>query len=300
MSTSVLNNTQKDPRTRYPRPPFPGVTQNLPGTTEAMLPAPDHGEDSYRGSQRLAGMVALITGGDSGIGRAVALAYAREGADIAFTYYQDSELGDAEATEQLVREAGRDVLSFKLDQANAEECENAVEKAVDKFGKLDILVNNAAYQDTYSSLTQIPNEDIRRVFQVNIEAFFYLSKRALEHIGPGGSIINTTSIQAFSPSLPLSPYAATKAAIANFTKSLAAEAIEKGIRVNGVAPGPVWTPLIPASMPEQSVSNFGAKSLFGRPAQPAELAPVYVFLASPEASFVTAEIYGVTGGEKQL
>lgn len=298
---SVLpSNHLQDPRTKFACPPFPHETQELPGTSADMHPSPDYGENSYIGSGKLKGMVALITGGDSGIGRAVALAYAREGADVVFTYLGDMEREDAKATEELVRDAGQSVISIQMDQASAQACVDAVERTVSEFGRLDILVNNAAFQQTYASLNDIPEEDIHRFFEVNIEGFYHFSKAALKHIPPGGSIINTSSIQAFDPSSVLSPYAATKAAIANFTKSLAKEAIDKGIRVNAVAPGPVWTPLIPASMPEDAVSQFGKKSLFGRPAQPVELAPVYVFLASSDASFISGEVYGVTGGEKQL
>jgi NAD(P)-dependent dehydrogenase (short-subunit alcohol dehydrogenase family) len=215
MTNTASANKSFDPRNRYPRPEFDSQPQKLPGEENKMQPTPDHGENSYQGHDRLAGKVALITGGDSGIGMAVALAYAREGADIVFTYLSEQE--DAFETERLVREAGR----------------------------LDILVNNAAFQQTYESIQDIPDDEISYAFQTNIEAFFHFSRAALNHLPPGGSIINTTSIQAFDPSSNLAPYAATKAAIANFTISLASEAINQGVRVNGVAPGPVWTPLIP-------------------------------------------------------
>lgn len=289
-----------DPRTKYARPPLGDNEQSLPGTEGAMAPAPDHGETTYKGSGKLKGLVAIITGGDSGIGRAVALSYAREGADVVFTYFSEMETEDAQETRRLVEEAGQKVLSYKIDQSKCEDCERVVAETVQHFGRLDILVNNAAFQETYASIKDIPNEDIDRFFKTNIEGFYYFSRAALNHLPPGGSIINTSSIQAYKPSPTLSPYAATKAAIANFTVSLAKEAIKQGVRVNAVAPGPVWTPLIPASMDSEKVGNFGANSLFERPAQPAELAPVYVFLASDDASFVSGEIYGVTGGEKQL
>lgn len=296
MTAPVIN----DPRTKYAQPPFSEQEQSIPGKDTAMAPSADHGETTYKGTGKLKGLVAIITGGDSGIGRAVALAYAREGADVVFTYYSDMESQDAQETRRLVEEAGQKVLSYKIDQAQCEDCERVIEETFKHFGRLDILVNNAAFQQTYESITDIPNEDIDRFFKTNIEAFYFFSRAALRYLTPGGSIINTSSIQAYKPSPTLSPYAATKAAIANFTVSLAKEAIKKGVRVNAVAPGPVWTPLIPASMSSSHVQNFGANSLFERPAQPAELAPVYVFLASDDASFVSGEIYGVTGGEKQV
>ncbi|AFI85776.1 SDR family oxidoreductase [Methylophaga nitratireducenticrescens] len=297
--TQSSANSFTDPRNRYPRPEFDIQPQKLPGQESKMTPTPDHGESSYQGHDRLAGKVALITGGDSGIGMAVALAYAREGANIVFTYLSEAE--DAHETERLVREAGREVISIKMEQSNNRAaCDRAVEVCIEEFGRLDILVNNAAFQQTYESLQDIPDDEISYAFQTNIEAFFHFSRAALKHIPPGGSIINTTSNQAFEPSSNLAPYAATKAAIANFTLSLASEAINQGVRANGVAPGPVWTPLIPTTMPDKKVKNFGANTLFGRPAQPAELAPVYVFLASAEASYVTGEIYGVTGGRIQM
>jgi hypothetical protein len=293
-----MTEQSSDPRYRYPRPEFEKQRQAIPGEVHEMRPPPDHGEDSYIGHNRLAGKVALITGGDSGIGRAVALAYAREGAHVAFTYLNEDS--DAQDTEQLILDAGRKALSLKLDQSSRSACDKAVNECVDRLGALDILVNNAAFQKSYNQLEDIPDEELRYAFSTNIEAFFYFSRAALRHIPAGGSIINTTSIQAFAPSIHLAPYAATKAAIANFTLSLAAEGIKRGVRVNGVAPGPVWTPLIPATLPENKVLQFGANTLLGRPAQPAELAPTYVFLASPEASYVAGEIYGVTGGRLQV
>lgn len=288
----------QDPRTRYQKPEFEQQQQSIPGKESKMSPQADHGESGYQGRGRLQGLTALITGADSGIGRAVALAFAREGADIAFTYLSEDE--DAKVTEKLVRDAGRDVVSFRMNQASRQACDEVVDATVKKFGNLDILVNNAAFQQTYDSIEKIPDDDIEYTFKTNIQAFFYYCRGALRHMRPGGSIINTTSIQAFSPSPNLAPYAATKAAIGNFTLSFAQEAIERGIRVNGVAPGPVWTPLIPSTMDKEKVEKFGANTLFGRPAQPAELAPVYVFLASADASYITGEIYGVTGGRKQL
>ena len=289
----------RDPRTKYPRPSFPKQQeQKHPGSEQEMNPKADHGEESYKGHDRLKGLVALITGADSGIGRAIAIAYAREGAHIVFTYLEEDE--DAKETERLVSEAGQRVKSYRMDQSDRKACDHILDETVSHFGRLDILVNNAAFQKTYESIEDIPDDEIEYAFKTNIESFFYFSRGALSRLPAGGSIINTTSIQAFGPSPNLAPYSATKAAIANFTLSLAKDAIQKGIRVNAVAPGPVWTPMIPATMPMGKVEEFGDNTLFGRPAQPAELAPVYVFLASDEASYVTGEIYGVTGGRKQL
>ncbi len=294
-----LSSRLKDPRSLYAQPKFEEQDQSRPGHENKMNPEPDHGESTYQGSGKLAGLVALITGGDSGIGRAVALAYAREGADIFFTYLSEDD--DAAITEKLVRKAGQQVVSMKMDQANNPKgCQEAVHSCLEKLKRIDILVNNAAFQKTYESLQDIPDDEIDYAFSTNIAAFFHFSREALKHLPAGGSIINTSSIQAFNPKPPLAPYAATKAAIANFTVSLAMEAIKQGVRVNAVAPGPVWTPLIPSTMPTEKVESFGANTLLERPAQPAELAPLYVFLASQAASYITGEIYGVTGGQKQL
>lgn len=287
-----------DPRTKYPKPSFPKQQQDVPGKETEMSPAPDHGEKTYRGHNRLDGLVALITGGDSGIGRAVALAYAREGADVVFTYLKED--ADAKETERAVTDAGRRVKSYRVDQSHRRICDEIVEETMRDFGRLDILVNNAAFQETYDSLDDLPDEELEFAYRTNIESFFFFARVALHHLPPGGSIINTTSIQAFKPSPTLAPYASTKAAIANFTLSLAKMAAGQGVRVNAVAPGPVWTPIIPSSLPADSVEEFGGHTLFKRPAQPAELAPLYVFLASEEASYISGEIYGVTGGGKQL
>lgn len=287
-----------DPRHAYEQPSYPRQQQDIPGTEAEMRPKPDHGERTYRGSGQLDGLRALVTGGDSGIGRAVALAYAREGADVCFTYLCEDE--DAAETERLVKEAGREVLAIRMDQRHEQECIDAVDRCVETLGGLDVLVNNAAFQKTYQSLEEIPADEIAYAFETNVQGLFYFSRAALAKLPAGGSIINTTSIQAFKPSAHLAPYSATKAGIANITLSLAEEAINHGVRVNAVAPGPVWTPLIPSTFPEDKVPDFGSGTLLGRPAQPAELAPLYVFLASPMASFITGEIYGVTGGEKQL
>lgn len=259
-----------------------------------MQPEADHGEASYRGTGKLLGLRALVTGADSGIGRAVALAFAREGADVGISYY--SEDADAHVTEQLVTEAGRKALLLRGNLAEPEVCREIVDATTAAFGGIDVLVNNAAFQRSYEKFEDIPDDEFEEAFRVNVFGMFRLCKLVLPGMKPGASIINTASIQSFDPSPSLLPYAATKAAIASFTSSLAGLAIKKGVRVNAVAPGPVWTPLIPATMPRDSVESFGESSVFGRPAQPAEMAPVFVFLASPEASYVTGEVYGATGG----
>lgn len=280
------------------RPPFPHQPQEPPGSESAMLPKADHGEESYKGCNRLEGMRALITGADSGIGRAVAIAFAREGADIAISYL--SEEDDARETERLVTEAGRKAILLPGDLASREVCYKVASDALSGLGGIDILVNNAAIQRTYDTLEEIPDEEFEATFRVNIFAMFWLSKALLPKIPKGGSIINTASIQSFDPSASLIAYASTKAAIASFTRSLANLAIESGVRVNAVAPGPVWTPLIPSTMSKERVKQFGAHTAFKRPAQPAELAPIYVFLASAQASYVTGEVYGATGGQTPI
>jgi NAD(P)-dependent dehydrogenase (short-subunit alcohol dehydrogenase family) len=284
-----------DPRSINPEPPFPEQEQELPGLDAEMQPEADHGQDSYRGCGRLTGKAALITGGDSGIGRAVAIAFAREGADMLISYLPVEET-DARETARWVEEAGRKAVLAPGDISDPEVCRSLVQRAVDELGRLDILVNNAAHQRTFDSLEEIPEDDIEHTFRTNILAMFYLSQAAVPHMKPGASIINTTSIQAYQPSPELLSYATTKGAIVTFTKGLAKMLAERGIRVNAVAPGPVWTPLIPASFDGEKVSEFGESSPMGRPAQPYELAPMYVLLASDEASFMTAGIYDVTGG----
>jgi NAD(P)-dependent dehydrogenase (short-subunit alcohol dehydrogenase family) len=293
--TNPGGRTMTDPREKYPKPPYDQEPQPPPGDTDRMNPAADHGETSYRGSGKLTGRVAMITGGDSGIGRAVALAYAREGADVAVSY--ESEHDDARDTEKLVTAEGRKCLLLPGDIGREAHCKEIVERTVSELGRLDILVNNAAFQRSHQSIAEITAEELDKTFRVNLYAMFFLAKAALDHIGPGGSIINTTSIQSYQPSASLLAYAATKGAITNFTKGLSEEAIEKGIRVNAVAPGPVWTPLIPSTLPPERVKEFGKDTPVGRAAQPAELAPVYVLLASDEASFITGAIYEVTGGK---
>ena len=278
----------------YPKPPFQTPGQPVPGQTEAMNPRPDHGEDSYKGSGRLAGKVALITGADSGIGRAVALAYAREGADVVVGYLSETE--DAEETKRLVEAAGRECLLFPGDLADREICRRIVQETVDRFGRIDVLVNNAAHQMTFESIEDIPDEEWERTFAVNISAMFYIAKAAVPHMKPGSAIINTASINSDKPNPTLLAYATTKGAIQNFTAGLAQLLGSKGIRANAVAPGPIWTPLIPSTMPTEKVEKFGADTPMGRPGQPAELAPVYVLLASDEASYVSGATVAVTGG----
>jgi NAD(P)-dependent dehydrogenase (short-subunit alcohol dehydrogenase family) len=263
-----------------------------------MRPRPDHGEESYRGSDRLSGKVALITGGDSGIGRAVAIAFAREGADVLISYLSEDE--DAEDTANWVRRAGRKALTVPGDISNEAHCQSLVRKAVDELGGLDILVNNAAFQRTYASIEDISSEEWDTTFRTNIYAPFYLCKAAMPHLQPGSAIINTASINSKNPSQELLAYAATKGAIANFTAGLAKLVASKGIRVNCVAPGPIWTPLIPSTMPEEKVEKFGSNTPLGRAGQPAELASTYVLLASDQASYITGAMIPVTGGRPML
>ncbi|HUQ61604.1 SDR family oxidoreductase [Lentzea sp.] len=290
--------TRQDPREQYPRPDAQeGQEQSHPGTDRRMGPEPDHGERTYRGSDRLSGTKAVITGGDSGIGRAVAIAFAREGADVLLSYLEE-EQADAERTAELVRDAGRQAVLVPGDLRTEETCREVVGRAEEEFGRIDVLVNNAAYQMSQDEgLLGISSEQFDRVFKTNVYAMFWLCKAAVPLMRPGATIINTSSIQAFTPSPELMDYAATKGAIVNFTKALSADLVEKGIRVNSVAPGPVWTPLIPATMPAEKVDDFGAQTPLGRAAQPAELAPAYVFFASQESSYITGEVLGVTGGQ---
>ena len=268
-----------------------------PGETSDMDDKPDHGEESYVGSGKLEGRRALITGGDSGIGRAVAIAFAREGADVVISYLHEEE-EDAQATLKLVRDAGRKAVAAPGDIRDEEHCRALIEQTVSELGGIDILVNNAAYQMAQDEgISAITTEQFDRVLKTNLYAMFWLSKFALEHMEAGATIINTSSIQAYQPSPQLLDYAVTKAGIVNFTKGLAQMVAERGIRVNTVAPGPIWTPLIPATMPDEKVESFGEQTPLGRAGQPAELAPAYVFLASQESSFITGERIGVTGGQ---
>ena len=280
------------------KPPLPAQQQQVPGTTAEMDPRPDHGEDSYQGHGRLNDKKAVITGGDSGIGRAVAIAYAREGADVLISYLNEHD--DAKDTARLVEEAGRKAVLVPGDIGDPAHCRAIVDQAVEAFGHIDILVNNAAHQMTFEDIADIPDEEWDKTFRTNIHAMFYLAKAAVPHMGSGSTIINTTSVNADMPKPTLLPYATTKGAIQNFTAGLAQMLMPKGIRVNCVAPGPVWTPLIPATMPPEQVKEFGASYPIGRPAQPRELAPPYVMLASDEASYISGATIAVTGGKPVL
>lgn len=290
--------TQQDPTQQYPQPQYPEQTQmdQHPGLESEMQPEPDYGYETYRGLGRLEGKKTVITGGDSGIGRAVALAFAREGADVLISYLSEEE-SDADETARVVEEAGRTVVKVPGDISEESQCQQVIQRAVDEFGQIDVLVNNAAHQMTVNGIADISSELLERTFKTNIYAMFWLVKAALPHMPEGGSIINVGSIQAYQPSPTLLPYSSTKGAITTFTKGLAQEVIQYGLRANTVAPGPVWTPIIPASMPGETVSQFGGTNPVGRPAQPAELAPAFVFLASQESSFVNGETLGVTGGQ---
>ncbi|MFC4979782.1 SDR family oxidoreductase [Streptomyces atroolivaceus] len=284
----------EDPTRSHPQPEFPQQDQEHPGWTGPMDPPPDHGEDSYKGSGLLVDRRTVITGGDSGIGRAVALAFAREGADVLLTHLPE-EKSEAQETCRLVEQAGRRAIPVECDIRDEKQCRALIERAVSEFGRIDVLVNNAAYQMSQpDGIAAISTSQFDRVVRTNLYGMFWLCKTALPHIPAGGSIINTTSVQAYKPSPHLLDYAMTKGAIVTFTQGLAQMLASDGIRVNAVAPGPVWTPLIPATMPD--TKEFGKQSPLGRPAQPAEMAPAYVFLASANASFITGEIMNATGG----
>jgi NAD(P)-dependent dehydrogenase (short-subunit alcohol dehydrogenase family) len=276
----------------------PPQEQDVPGTEQQMGPKPDCGEQSYVGHHRLRDKVAIITGGDSGIGRAVAIAFAREGADIVLSYLDEDE--DAKETAGFVEDAGRACVLVPGNLADPAQCRKVVQTAVDRFGRVDVLVNNAAFQMTHETLEDIPDDEWDYTFATNISAFFHLAKAAVPHMRAGASIIGSSSVNSDMPSPTLAPYAATKAAIANFCASLAQMYGQRGIRVNSVAPGPVWTPLIPATMPADKVEQFGSDVPLGRPAQPVELAPVYVLLASDEGSYISGARIAVTGGRPIL
>jgi NAD(P)-dependent dehydrogenase (short-subunit alcohol dehydrogenase family) len=282
----------------HPKPPFPKQKQPLPGFTAKMDPVPDHGETSYKGAGRLAGKKAIITGADSGIGRAVALAFAREGADVLISYLSEDD--DATQTKRLVEEAGRKAVLVAGDIQRPAHCRKIVEQALSELGGVDILVNNAAHQASFKEITDISDDEWELTFKVNIHAMFYLTKAAVPHMKPGSAIINTASINSDAPNPTLLAYAATKGAIQNFTAGLAQLLAEKGIRANAVAPGPIWTPLIPSTLPEEAVANFGKQVPMKRPGQPAELATAYVMLADPLSSYVSGATIAVTGGKPIL
>ena len=280
----------------YPKPPFADQPQDRkPGLTARMTPRPDHGEASYKGSGRLAGKIALITGADSGIGRAVAIAFAREGADIAIAYLNEDD--DARETARWVEQAGRKALLLPGDVVDRLHCQTLVKSTIETFGRIDVLVNNAAFQKSYDSLEEISDDEWDKTFSTNIGAMFRITKAALPHMPPGSAIVNTASVNADTPSPNMIAYATTKGAIQNFTGGLAQLLADKGIRANCVAPGPIWTPLIPSTMPSEKVQNFGMQVPMKRPGQPAELAPAYVMLASDEASYMSGATIAVTGGK---
>jgi NAD(P)-dependent dehydrogenase (short-subunit alcohol dehydrogenase family) len=276
----------------------PAQQQRPPGSQAEMTPRPDCGEQTYRGSGKLDGKAAVITGGDSGIGRAVAIAFAREGADVLISYLSEDE--DAQDTAELVEAAGRKAVLFPGDVAQPQHCRDIIDRAVAEFGRIDVLVNNAAYQMTRESLEDIPDEEWDHTFATNISAMFHLCKAAVPHMRPGSSIIGSSSVNSDMPTPTLAPYDATKAAVANLCASLAQLLGKKGIRVNSVAPGPIWTPLIPSTMPAEKVESFGANTPLGRPGQPAELAPVYVLLACDDGSYMSGARVAVTGGRPIL
>ncbi len=281
--------------TDYPMPPYPSQKQPMPGSTGQMDPRPDHGESSYRGYGRLKGMRAVITGADSGIGRAVAIAYAREGADILISYLNEHE--DAAEVSKLVEREGQKAVLVAGDLRDADHCRSVIQQAVDELGGIDILVNNAAHQATFKDIGDISDEEWRLTFEVNIHAMFYLTKAAVPHMKPGSAIVNTASINSDMPNPILLAYATTKGAIQNFTGGLAQMLAGKGIRVNAVAPGPIWTPLIPSTMPDEAVTNFGKQVPMKRAGQPAELATAYVMLADPLSSYTSGTTVAVTGGK---
>jgi NAD(P)-dependent dehydrogenase (short-subunit alcohol dehydrogenase family) len=290
-----MGTLSRDPRELGPKPPFPPQKQTPPGTIRTLEPPADHGETSYEGTGKLRDRVAIITGGDSGIGRAVAIAFAKEGANLVISHLPEEEQ-DAADTANFVQKAGSRVLRIAGDIGEKETAERLVSAALREFGRLDIVVNNAGFQMSHEGIEEISREELEHTFRTNVFGTFLLTQAALKKLPPGGVILNTTSIQAYDPSPQLVAYAATKAAILSMTKSIADIAMKKGVRVNAVAPGPVWTPLIVSTMPQEKVKTFGENTAFGRPAQPVELARIFVFLASDDASYVTGEVCGATGG----
>jgi len=299
MSSKVIQEPNAaDPKEQGTQPEAQQQQEKIayPGLSGEMAVQPDCGEQSYKGLGRLEGKVALITGGDSGIGRAVAIAFAREGADVVLSHLPDEEQDGAE-TKKWVIDAGKRAIQIPGDLQDPAYCKSLITRTVEEFGKIDLLINVAAYQMSHEDVQEFSDQEFDRTFKTNVYALFWLCRAALQHMKPGSAIVNTASIQAYDPSPNLLPYAATKAAIVNFTKGLSQLAMKQAVRVNAVAPGPVWTPLIPATMPEEKVKQFGKTTSFGRAAQPVEIAPVFVFLSSNEARFVTGEIYGITGGQ---
>jgi NAD(P)-dependent dehydrogenase (short-subunit alcohol dehydrogenase family) len=293
---TLQHSTPKDPTAQGPKPEYPQEAIAAPGLDSEMTPTADHGEESYHGLGRLKDRVALITGGDSGIGRAVAIAFAREGAHVLLSYLPEEEQ-DAQETRRWVERADRKAVAVPGDIRDERHCAALVDRAFDEFGTLDLLVNNAAFQRTHERIEDFSTEEFDATFKTNVYAMFWLCRAALPRMKAGSAIINTASIQAFDPSPTLLAYAPTKAAIVNFTKALSQIAMKQGVRVNAVAPGPVWTPLVASTMPEKSVKKFGGDTQFERAAQPVEIAPLFVFLASNESRYVTGEVYGATGGK---
>lgn len=295
MSDEIQDSAPTDPKDKGPKPTYPQQPIDWPGLTSEMNPQADHGEESYRGLDRLTGRTALVTGGDSGIGRAVAIAFAREGADVAISYLPAEET-DALDTCKWIESAGRKAVRLPGDIQHEAHCVSIADRAQTALGRIDILVNNAAFQSTHERIEDFTTEEFDFTFRTNVYAMFWLCRAIMPRMIPGGVILNTASIQAYDPSANLLAYAATKAAIVNFTKALSQLAMKQSVRVNAVAPGPVWTPLIPSTMPKDRTQTFGKDTAFGRAAQPVEIAPLFVFLASNEARFVTGEVYGATGG----
>ena len=298
MSTHVGRNDGTDPRASGPKPPHPDQDQAPPGNEDELRPRADHGEESYRGVGKLEGKVALITGADSGIGRAVALAFAREGANVLISYLNEHD--DARGTSRLVTDAGRKAVLVDGDVGDETHCTNLVHRTAKEFGRLDILVNNAAFQRVHDELEDFTSDEWHQTFRTNIDSMFYVSKAAARRMQPGSAIINTASIQAYHPTPNLLAYATTKAAIVNFTKALAGLLGKKGIRVNAVAPGPIWTPLIPSTMKPDKVTHFGEDTPLGRAGQPAEVAPAFVLLASNDGSYMSGSVISVTGGRPTM
>ncbi len=285
----------QDPRTQYPQPPFKPQHQSHPGLAKEMSPEPDNGESSYIGTGRLKGRKALVTGADSGIGRAVAIAFAREGADVAIGYLP-SEEADAKEVLKLIDKAGVKAVAVPGDISQESFCQAMVAKAEKELGGLDILVNNAGTMSSHTDLLEVKSAEFDTTMKTNVYALFWITQAAMPLLKPGASIINTASVQAYEPSRGIVDYAMTKAAIVAFTKGMAKQLMDKGIRINAVAPGPFWTPIQPSGQPPEKLAELGKEVPFGRPGQPVEIAPVYVLLASQEGSYITGEIYGVTGG----